>query len=137
MEKILVLVVDTHTGEEWIELCVEMMKCFKPLIQILSLIDRHTITRVASNEGVKEGEVRERLLHDAYINLYHLEDTFSKQGLQVAFSAKEMTLPDELLSELRKTNPGMLVLIGKVDPLLLESLYGSLRIPVLLLPPED
>jgi len=137
MEKILILVVDAHVGEGWLEVCIKMLQCFKPLIHIMSPIDRHTVARAASNEGVKDAEVRERLLHEAYTNLYHLEDTFSKQGLQATIAVKEMTLPEELLGEIKRINPEMLVVIGKIDSQIFESLYSALHVPVLLLPTED
>ncbi|MDH4210808.1 MAG: hypothetical protein OEV79_05110 [candidate division WOR-3 bacterium] len=137
MDKVLVVVFDTHTTEDSIVLCIKMMQHFKPLIQIISPVDRHAVTRVASNEGAKEAEVRERMLHETYTNLYHLEDLFSKHGLQVNIAAKEMRLPEELLTEIRKMNPGMLVVVGKIDPVVLETLYGSFHVPILLLAPED
>lgn len=137
MEKLLILIFDTHTSEEWLDFCMNILQCFKPVVHILTPIDRHMITRIASNEGVKEAEIRDRLLHDAYINLYHLEDIFSKQGLKVTIAAKEMKLPEELLGEIRKTNPGMLIVLGKIEPAVLDSIYGSFRAPVLLLPPEE
>jgi len=133
----LILVVDAHVGEGWLEVCIKMLQCFKPLIHIMSPIDRHTVARAASNEGVKDAEVRERLLHEAYTNLYHLEDTFSKQGLQATIAVKEMTLPEELLGEIKRINPEMLVVIGKIDSQIFESLYSALHVPVLLLPTED
>jgi len=137
MEKILVLVFDTHTIEDWLEFCMMTLQRFKPTTHILIPIDRHVIAHIASNEGVKEIEIRERLLHEAYLNLYHLEDIFSKRGSKVTIAAKEMTLPEELLGEIKKTNPEMLVVIGKIDTVVLESLYGLLRMPILLLPPGD
>ena len=133
----MILVVDAHVGEGWLEVCIKMLQCFKPLIHIMSPIDRHTVARAASNEGVKDAEVHERLLHEAYTNLYHLEDTFSKQGLQATIAVKEMTLPEELLGEIKRINPEMLVVIGKIDSQIFESLYSALHVPVLLLPTED
>lgn len=137
MEKILVLVFDTHASEEWFEFCVKILQCFKSAIHVLTPINRHTIAHLASNEGIKEAEMRDRLLHEAYINLYHLEDIFSKQGSKVTIAAKEMILPEELLGEIRKTNPGMLIVFGKIELAVLDSIYGSFRAPVLLLPPEE
>jgi len=137
MEKIVILVLNTHAGEEWLEVCTKIIQCFKPLIHIMSPIDRHTVARVASNEGLKEAEVRERLLHEAYTDLYHLEDTFSKQGLQVSIAVKEMTLPEGLLDEIKRIDPGMLFVIGKMDTQILESLYSVLHVPMLLLPHEE
>lgn len=103
----------------------------------MSPIDRGKTARLASNEGVKEAQVHDRLLHEIYVNLYHLEELFTKQGLQVTIAAKEMRLPDELLVEIRKANPGMLILIGRVEPHTLESLYGAVQVPMLMLPYED
>jgi hypothetical protein len=137
MEKILILVIDTKTSEDWMESCIDMLHCFKPSVQIISPIDRHAVTRIASNEGIREAEVRDRMLHETYMYLYHLEDTFNKQGLQVNIAAREMSLPEDLITELRKKNAGMLVVVGKIEPTILESLYSLLHIPILLLPHEE
>ncbi len=137
MKKVLLLIFDTHVSEEVINTCSEMLQCLEPLVTILSPVDRHTVARIASNEGLKDTEVRERLLHEAYINLYHLEDVFGKTGQQVTIAAKDMRLPEDLLLEIRKTNPAMLIIVGKIDYFILESLHGSVCVPMLLLPSED
>jgi hypothetical protein len=137
MEKALIIVFDSHTSEDSIEMCIKILKCFRPLIHILSPVDRHAITRLASNEGIKETDARERALHEAYENLYHLEDIFNRHNMHVTGKTKEMRLPEELVAEIRKTNPGMLVVIGRLDPVVLETLYGSFHVPVLLLVPEE
>jgi hypothetical protein len=136
MEKILILVVNTQTSDDWVELCIEMLQCFKPSVQIISPIDRHTVARIASNEGVREVEVRERLLLEAYTYLYHLEDIFGKQDLHVTITAKEMRMPEDLIVEIKRKNPGMLIIIGKLEQQILESLYGTIHVPFLLLPVE-
>ncbi len=137
MEKVLIIIFDTHTSGDSIEMCIKMLQCLKPLVHVLSPVDRHAVARVASNEGIREADARERALHEAYTNLYHLEDMFSKQSLHITVTAKEMRLPEELLTEIRKTNPGMLVIMGKIESQVLEFLYGSFRKPIFLLPPED
>ena len=137
MKRTLFLVFDSHTSEDWIELCVRLIQCLGPDVHILAPVDRHAVTRIAANEGIKQAEVRERLLHEAYRYLYHLEDTFGKKGLHATITAKELILPEELLAEIRKSNPGMLVIIGKVETHTFESLHGLLQLPILSLPQEE
>lgn len=137
MEKVLIIVFDAHTREDSIGLCLKILECFKPLIHILSPVDRHAIARLASNEGIKEADARERAVHEAYENLYHLEDIFNRHRLHATVTTKEMRLPEELLVEIRKANPSMLVIIGMIESHILESLYGSLQKPIILLPPAD
>jgi hypothetical protein len=137
MKRILFLVFNSRASDDWIELCVKMLQYLEPDIHILAPVDRHAVTRIALNEGIKQAEVRERLLHEAYRYLYHLEDTFGKKGLHANIAAKELTLPEELLAEIRKSNPGMLVIIGKVETHTFESLHSLLQLPIISLPQEE
>lgn len=137
MEKTLVLIFKAQISEELIELCARILHCLESSVSVLSPVDRHMIARIASNEGIREAEARERAIHDAYTNLYHVEVLFSKHNVNVTVAAKEMRLPEELMGEIRKTNPGMIVVTGRVDPQTLESLYDAFTGPILLLPPRD
>jgi hypothetical protein len=137
MEKVLILVFETQISDESIELCAKILHCLKSSVNVLSPVDRHTVTRIASNEGIREAEARERAIHKAYTNLYHIEVLFNKQNVHVTVAAKEMRLPEELLGEIRKTNPGMIVVAGKIEAQVLESLYNTFAGPIFLLPPKD
>jgi len=137
MEKVLILIFETQINEESIELCAKILHCLNSSVNVLSPVDRHMITRIASNEGIREAEARERAIHKAYTDLYNVEVLFSKQNIHTTVTAKEMRLPEELLGEIRKANPGMIVVTGRVDTQVIESLYSTFTGPIFLLPPKD
>lgn len=116
---------------------IKLIKCFTTHTRILSPIDRHLIQRMASNEGVKEETIRERIIQEAYVNLYHLEDVLKKEDVEVTISAAEMGLPEGLITAVNKINPTILVVLGPLETSVLESLRDFLSVPIVLLPVEE
>jgi len=120
-----------------VKFIIKVIKCFTKQAHILSPIDRHLITKIASNEGVKEETIRERIIQEVYVNLYHLEDVLKKEGVEVTVCAIEMGLPEGLISAVKKINPTILVVLGPLETSVIESLRDSLSVPMVLLPIEE
>jgi len=120
-----------------VKFAIKVIKCFTTHAHILSPIDRHLITRIASNEGVKEETIRERIIQEAYVSLYHLEDILKKEGVEVTISVAEMGLPEGLISAVKKINPAMLVVLGPLEASVIESLRDSFPVPIVLHPIEE
>ncbi len=137
MAKILIVVFRPDISEDMMSLIIKIIKCSPTHTVILSPIDLHSIKKTASNEGAKVDAIKERFINEAYVNLYHLEDTFKKQALDVTISTKEMRMPEDLISTIKKINPDMLFVVGTIETPVLESLRDALSVPILLLPTEE
>jgi hypothetical protein len=137
MEKFLILVFNSGISEDRLDLIYKIVKCYQSRILILSPIDRNLIKKIASNEGVKENEVRDRLVHDIYMHLYHLEEKFKKEALDVTVSTKEIAQYEDFVQEIKKINPKMLFIVGPIENSIFEAIRETLTVPLLLLPAEE
>jgi hypothetical protein len=137
MDKSLILLCQSRLDEGTVELVLKTGKALGTTFYILSPINRHTITKNAANEGMDEAQLSERMIHDAYSSLYTLEHRLTQQGMEVTIKASIMSFPEDLIREIRHTNPRILIVAGRMDPATIDSLYTNLLTPILLIPTEE
>jgi len=137
MEKSLVLLCQSRLNEDTVELVLKIGKALRTSFYILAPINRHTITKNAANEGMDEAELSEKMIHDAYSSLYTLEHRLTQQGVEVNIRASVMSFPEDLIREIKRTNPRILFVTGRMDPANIDSLYSNISIPILLIPAEE
>jgi hypothetical protein len=134
MERFLIVFFQGVIADDMVEFMIRIVKLFNARVSIMSPIDKQLISRIASNSGIKEEAVEERLINETYLNLYNLEERFKKDAVDVVISARQMSLPDGLIAEIKKEHPEMLFLAGDCDISIIETLKDSLALPIVIFP---
>lgn len=137
MDRALILIFQPLTSVDSINSVKQVIKCLDLKTLILALIDQQQIVRIASNEGIKEEAAQEHLTNAAYENLYYLEEIFKNDSVDVTISAKQMSLLDSIVNEIKKLHPRILCIVGRVDTTVLELIRDSVIVPIILLPAEE
>lgn len=134
--KMLIVVLPPWLSPASSEFVIKMAKCLNAAATVLGVIDMTRIARIASNEGSSREAAQENYVQEAYENLYSTEERFKRESVEVSIKIQEVTIPEELLTEMKRSNADIVCLAGSIDTLWLEIIRGSLNAPILLVPQE-
>ncbi len=134
--KILIIAMPNGLSRESTSFVMKMVRSLDANAGILSVIDLNRIARIASNEGVDKDTARESLVQAAYEDLYAMEEKFKSESVKVSMRTIEISVPEDLIAEIKKGNPDIICLVGSVDTLWLEMIRGSIAIPIIIIPQE-
>ena len=134
--KVLIIAMQNGVSRENSTFVIKMVRCFEANAGILSVIDLNRVARIASNEGVDKDTARESLVQAAYEGLYAMEEIFKSESVKVSIRTIEVSVPEDLITEIKKGSPDIICLMGPVDTLWLEMIRGSLAIPLVIVPQE-
>ncbi|MBE0432109.1 universal stress protein [candidate division WOR-3 bacterium] len=134
--KILLVILPPWLSPASSDFVIKITRCLNAGATVLGVIDMSRIARTASNEGSSKEAAQENYVQEAYENLYSTEERFKKESVEVSIKIKEVTIPEELLTEIKRNNADIVCLAGSFDTLWLEIIRGSLTAPILLVPQE-
>lgn len=134
--KILVVVLPPWLSPASSGFVIKMAKCLNASATVLGVIDMSRIARIAADEGSSRETAEENHMQEAYENLYATEERFKKEAVKVSLKTVEITVPEELLTEMKRSNADIICLAGAIDTLWLEIIRGALNTPILLIPQE-
>lgn len=134
--KILVVVLPPWLSPANTGFVIKMAKCLNARATILGVIDMNRIARIAADEGLGRETAVENHMQEAYENLYASEERFKTETVEVGLKTVEVSVPEELLTEIKRNNPDLVCLAGAIDTLWLEIIRGALTAPILLIPQE-
>jgi nucleotide-binding universal stress UspA family protein len=134
--KILIVVMPPWLSPAGSEFVIKMARCLNADATVLGVIDMSRIARTASNEGSSKELAEENYMQEAYENLYSTEERFKKESVEVSIKTKEITIPEELLTEIKRNNADIVCVAGAIDTLWLEIIRGAMSTPIVLVPQE-
>lgn len=134
--KILVVVLPPWLSPASITFLIKMARCLNASTTVLGVVDTGRIARIAADEGSSRETTVENHMQEVYENLYAAEERYKKEAAEVSLKTVEVAVPEELLTEIKRSNAEVVCLAGAIDTLWLEIIRGALNTPILLIPQE-